>query len=96
MSKFTHFLNTTINGHRAVILDIQIIESIRNSDFEELKPLQNIICEKALKFYPDYIELIDSLNAQLKCSHDQLEMFLFTFGRNLRESTVRGFLDKIT
>jgi hypothetical protein len=95
MSKFTHFLNTTINGHRAVILDIQIIESIRNSDFEELKPLQNITYEKGLKFYPDYIELIDSLSKQLECSHDQLEMFLFTFGRNLRESAVRSFSDKM-
>lgn len=34
ISKFTNFLNTTINGHKAVILDLQIINTINKGTFD--------------------------------------------------------------
>lgn len=89
ITKFTQFLDTTINGNRAVILDRQIIETIRISEFEELDTLKNIKYENAIKYYPDYIRIIDQLTRELDASHDQIEMFLFMFGRNIRDTRIK-------
>ena len=42
ITKFTHFLNSTINGNKAVILDIQIIEAINTGRFEDFNHLKGI------------------------------------------------------
>ncbi len=85
MTKFTHFLNTKINGFKTVILDNQIIEAINTERFEELNSLKGIKYENAVRKYVDYIKLIDKLSKQTRSEPDQIEMFLFTFGRNLSE-----------
>lgn len=85
MTKFTHFLNTKINGFKTVILDNQIIEAIHTERFEELNSLKGIKYENAVRKYVDYIKLIDKLSKQTRSEPDQIEMFLFTFGRNLSE-----------
>ena len=51
MSKFTNFLNTTINGNKAVILDLQIINAINRGTFEEFNSLQKITYVNALNKY---------------------------------------------
>ena len=88
LTKFTQFLDTTIGGYRAMILDRQIIETIRVNKFEAFSSLKGIRYENALKYYPDYIRIIDQLALDLDTSHDQIEMFLFMFGRNLRDTRV--------
>ncbi|WP_369075239.1 hypothetical protein [Tenacibaculum piscium] len=85
MTKFTHFLETTINGNKAVILDIQIIEAINTQRFEEFNHLKGITYENAPKRYSEYLETINKLSKSLKAEPDQIEMFLFTFGRTLSE-----------
>jgi hypothetical protein len=85
LTKFTHFLNTKINGFKTVILDNQIIEAINTERFEELNSLKGIKYENAVRKYVDYIKLIDKLSKQTRSEPDQIEMFLFTFGRNLSE-----------
>lgn len=85
MTKFTHFLDTSINGNKAVILDIQIIEAINTGRFEEFNHLKGITYENALKRYPEYLKTINELSKSLQAEPDQIEMFLFTFGRTLSE-----------
>ena len=85
MTKFTHFLDTTIDGNKAVILDIQIIEAINTGRFEEFNHLKGITYENAPKRYPEYLKTINELSKSLKAEPDQIEMFLFTFGRTLSE-----------
>ena len=85
ITKFTHFLNTTINGNKAVILDIQIIEAINTGRFEEFNHLKGITYENAPKRYPEYLKTINELSKSINAEPDQIEMFLFTFGRTLSE-----------
>ncbi len=93
ITKFTHFLNSTMNGHKAVILDIQIIEAINAGRFEEFNHLKGITYENAPKRYPEYLKTIDNLSIMISAEPDQIEMFLFTFGRTL--SPIKITQDKI-
>lgn len=84
MSKFTQFLDTTINGNTAVILDMQIIGAINTRRFEELNPLVGVSYENAInKYYEKYIDIIGQLSSDMQVEAQQIEMFLFTFGNVL-------------
>jgi hypothetical protein len=83
ITKFTHFLDTTINGNKAVILDIQIIEAIKSNRFKDFEEFIGISYENAQNYYPRYLEKINSISNSLNATPDQVEMFLFTFGRTL-------------
>lgn len=85
MSKFTNFLNTTINGHKAVILDLQIINSINKGTFEEFNTLRKITYANALNKYEDYISIIEELSQKTKAKPDQIENFIFLFGRSISD-----------
>jgi hypothetical protein len=85
MSKFTSFLNTTINSHKAVILDIQIINAINRGTFEEFNSLKKITYVNALNKYEDYISIIDELSHKTKAKPDQIENFIFLFGRSISD-----------
>ena len=85
MTKFTHFLKTTINGNRAIILDLQIIAAINTGRFEELNQLKGISYENAIKKYDEYLFIINDLSKKINVEVDQIEIFLFTFGRTLSE-----------
>ena len=83
ITKFTHFLDSTINGNKSVILDIQIIEAIKSNRFDDFNEFLGITYANAQNYYPKYLEKIDSISSSLNATRDQVEMFLFTFGRNL-------------
>ncbi len=84
LTKFTHFLRTTIEGNKAVMLDIQIIEVIRSGKFEEFDDaLKGINYDNAIKYYAKYLEIVNDLSEKMNAEKDQVEMFLFMFGRIL-------------
>ncbi len=83
ITKFTHFLDTTIDGNKAVILDKRIIETINVGRFDEFKNLKGIKYDNAAKYYFEYLEIINKLSELIKAEPDQIEMFLFIFGRSL-------------
>ena len=85
MSKFTNFLNTTINGNRAVILDLQIINAINRGTFEEFNSLQKITYVNALNKYEQYISTIEKLAEKTNAKPDQIENFIFLFGRSISD-----------
>jgi cell division protein FtsI/penicillin-binding protein 2 len=85
MTKFTNFLNISINGHKAVIFDARIIDTLNSSRFEELKSLTGINYHNKSKRYLDYTKVLDHLSKQLGVESEQIEMFLFMFGKNLSE-----------
>ena len=85
MSKFTSFLNTRIENKKAVILDLQIINSINRGTFEEFNSLKGITYVNAVKRYKEYITIIDELSTITKASPDQIENFVFIFGRSLSD-----------
>lgn len=83
ITKFTHFLNTTIDGKKAVILDIQIIKAINTGRFEDFNHLTGMTYDNAINRYPEYLETVNKLSKSINAEPDQIEMFLFTFGRVL-------------
>lgn len=85
LTKFTNFLNTRINGYKAIILDNQIIEAINTGRFEELNSLVGISINNAQKKYIDYLKLIDQIANITHSQPEQVELFLFIFGKNLSE-----------
>lgn len=62
ITKFTHFLNTTIDGYNAVILDNQIIEAINSRRFEDFNHLVGITYDNAIKRYPEYLRTVNNLD----------------------------------
>ncbi len=87
LTKFTHFLDTTIEENKAVILDIQIIEVISSGKFEEFDALKGISYDNAIKYYTKYLEIISNLSEKMNVKQDQVEMFLFMFGRILHNAS---------
>lgn len=85
MTKFLHFLNTKIDNNTAVILDLQIIDAINLGRFEEFNFLNGIRYNNAIKKYGEFLYLINDLSKQLMVKPDQIEMFLFIFGKSLSE-----------
>ncbi|MCX6230839.1 MAG: hypothetical protein NTZ33_04790 [Bacteroidetes bacterium] len=85
MSKFAYFLNTRIEGFKALILDQQIIDIVDLERYDELMILKGINYENAIKRYKDYLIIIDKLSLLYKTEPENIEMFLFPFGKYLSE-----------
>ena len=86
MTKFTNFLNTRMEGKKAVILDLQVIKSINNGRFDEFKSLVGINERCQLSRYPEYLTIVDDLSRSLKVDPDQIEQFMFLFGNRISEN----------
>ena len=86
ITKFTHFLDTTVDGKKAVILDNQIIQALKKSPFKEFDGFEKINYNNAITYYPKYLQIINDLANKMNVEPDQIEMFLFMFGKNLSNS----------
>ena len=83
VSKFLYFLNAKIDGFKALILDDQILNVINRKRISELNQLSSLKRERALKKYSKYLEKMSELSKELECEPDQIEIFLFSFGKNV-------------
>ena len=83
VSKFLYFLNAKIDGFKALILDDQILNVINRKRISELNQLSSLKREQALKKYSRYLEKMSELSKELECEPDQIEIFLFSFGKNV-------------
>ena len=83
VSKFLYFLNAKIDGFKALILDDQILNVINRKRILELNQLSSLKREQALKKYSKYLEKMSELSKELECEPDQIEIFLFSFGKNV-------------
>ena len=83
VSKFLYFLNAKIDGFKALILDDQILNVINRKRISELNQLSSLKREQALKKYSKYLEKMSEFSKELECEPDQIEIFLFSFGKNV-------------
>ncbi|WP_028122954.1 8-oxoguanine DNA glycosylase OGG fold protein [Epilithonimonas tenax] len=89
LSKFLYFLDIKIDGYKCVILDDKLIDIINNSNFKEVQPLKGITREFALKQsknklnYVNFLETINNISLKLNVEPENVEMFLFFFGKSL-------------
>lgn len=83
-TKFLSFLSIQVNGHGALILDDRIIRVANQEVFEDMRSLRNLSYQNAARYYPDYLQRMDTIAAELSVTSEQLEFFLFEFGLNLK------------
>lgn len=86
LSKFLYFMRLRIGSYRALILDLRVISALNSGKYSDLgiekfKPLKY---ENALSYYDDYLIFINEIAKDLQAEPDQVEMFLFEYGRNLK------------
>jgi len=86
LSKFLYFMRLKIGSNRALILDQRVISALNSGKFcdpgiEKFKPIKY---ENALSHYDDYMIFINKISKDLQAEPDQVEMFLFEYGRNLK------------
>lgn len=83
MTKFLCFLKSKINDKEALILDRKIIEILNLRAFEDLNHLSQKSFSFSLKNYINYINTINDFASQNMVQSQQIEMFLFMFGKHL-------------
>jgi len=83
-SKFLYFLEANIDGDKALILDIRIANTLKNSTFKELEVLNKVTYTNAVKNYTKYLKHMSELSKVFNVDSGKLEMFIFEFGLNLK------------
>lgn len=84
LSKFLYFFGFRLEGYRCLILDSRIIDVLNAETFVELKMEQAITEWNKEDQYLQYLKLMEDVAKANGYSVDQLELFLFMFGRNLK------------
>ena len=83
-TKFLYFLKMRIENHSALILDQRLIDVFRKGVFSEFVELKGIRYDNAPDLYPSYLQLIETTAIKYDLVSDNVEMFLFEFGGNLK------------
>lgn len=74
-----------MENKQCLILDSRIIEIINEKNtFKELNALGPITGFNKYKKYAPYLRIMEELADQNQCKPDQIELFLFLLGRNLK------------
>ena len=89
-TKLLNFMSVRVGQFQALILDERIISVLKQCVFEELKPLRGLTTYSAVRLYPKYLELMDSLSRELRVPAENLEYFLFEFGRNMKPVPIKS------
>lgn len=84
MTKFIYFLELKIEGYRSLILDQRVIDCYSNNRYSELVLNGIITNQNGWKNYKKYIKQFSALAEQLHTTKDQIEVFIYTFGNNLK------------
>jgi hypothetical protein len=84
LTKFLYFFNFRVGGFRCLILDTRIIEVLNAKCFGELILGEEINDYNKARWYKEYLQIMDKIAKKYNYSVDQLELFLFMFGRNLK------------
>lgn len=86
LSKLLYFFSIKINGCRCLIMDARIIRVLNNAHFTELRSFSTITEQNGKNYYADYLKRCAELSKKYGYKPDQLELFLFMFGNNLKKS----------
>lgn len=88
LSKLLYFFNTSVEGYKSIIMDARIISVLKQRKFTEFQSLSSIREHNKEQIYPKYLKLCTQLSKMNGYEADQLELFLFIFGNNLKQSKI--------
>lgn len=87
LSKFLYFLRLKIDSLTALILDQRVISTLNSGKYSdsEIEKFGSLKYKNAIDFYLDYLSFTHKLANQINAEVDQIEIFLFEFGSNLKK-----------
>lgn len=88
LTKVLYFFGFSIEGFRCLILDSRIIDVINGNKYSELNVLGKYSEFNKSKKYLDYLRVMKEVADNSTFSVDQLELFLFVFGKNLQKARI--------
>lgn len=86
-SKLLYFSKISFNRSPCLILDQRLIDVFANNIFTDFQELSNMRYFNAEKKYINFLSKMKSLADSLKVKEENLEQFLFLFGRRLKPYT---------
>ena len=87
-SKLLYFADLSFDGNPSLILDERLFNVFRNKtylQFDRLSGINRAASEKGR--YLDYLEVMKAVSLEIGVTGEQLELFLFTFGNQLKETS---------
>ena len=86
LTKFLYFMRLSIDSYRTLILDLRVISALNSGKYGDpgIETFKSLGYSNALKYYIDYLAFSHQLAKELQAEPDQVEMFLFEYGRNLK------------
>lgn len=84
LTKFLYFFEFKVEGLPCLILDSRIIEIVKTQLYEELHSLKNITEFNKMNQYIHYLKEMDENSKAGGYKADQLELFLYQFGKYLK------------
>ena len=74
-----------------MILDKRIITVIEEGLYKELEDLRSASTGDQADFYFNYLKIMNEIAKANKCKRDQLELFLFQYGNNLKSTVASRY-----
>ena len=84
ISKLLYFRTFKFGDFNALILDDRLLRVFQHGEFKEFEKLKNLKRTNAMSDYLYYLEIMHETAKEIGVSPENLEMFLFTFGNNLK------------
>jgi hypothetical protein len=83
-SKLLYFFKISFNNNPCLILDQRLIDVFANKMFSDFQQLSYIHYGNAEKKYLDFLHLTNHVSKKLETNGENIELFLFIFGNNLK------------
>lgn len=84
ISKLLYFRTFKFGDFNALILDDRLLRVFQHGEFKEFEKLKNLKRTNAMSGYLFYLDVMHETAKELGVSPENIEMFLFTFGNNLK------------
>jgi hypothetical protein len=87
-SKLLYFFKISFNENPCLILDQRLIYVFASKAYSNFQQLSNIRYDNAEKKYLDFLHLTRQVASNIETEGENIELFLFTFGNNLKISNM--------
>ncbi len=87
-SKLLYFFEISFNEYPCLILDQRLIDVFASKTYSGFQQIENIRYDNAEKKYLVFLELTRLLAKKLNTRGENIELFLFTFGKNLKTTNM--------